>query len=421
MEEYRLHRQILCIDLKSFYASVECAELGLDPFKTPLVVADVSRGKGSIVLAVRPYLRSKGMPSRCRIYEIPEGLPIRFQKPRMELYLEYSAKVVETYLEFVSEHDLYIYSIDEAFLDVTEYLNYYQLNAVELAKKILDTIYEKTKLFATCGIGPNMLIAKLALDIESKSAPNFIAIWNYQDIPTKLWPVTPLSKMWGIGINMERRLNQLGLYVIGDIASFDVTKLKKAFGILGEELYYHTHGIDMSLIQEKYKLKPASKSYGIGQTLFHDYYVPDIFQIIREMVDDVCSRMRIGRKQAKTISLGIGYSKEVMGGFYRQITLDQPTSSPTIVFQTCMRLFETFYEDQPIRRVNISVSHFVEPTLHQYSLFEDIDQLEKEQELFTTVDQIKERFGKNSVNRASSEFKSSTIKERNKLIGGHRA
>lgn len=421
MEEYRLHRQILCIDLKSFYASVECAELGLDPFKTPLVVADVSRGKGSIVLAVSPYLRSKGMPSRCRIYEIPEGLPIRFQKPRMELYLEYSAKVVETYLEFVSEHDLYIYSIDEAFLDVTEYLNYYQLNALELAKKILDTIYEKTKLFATCGIGPNMLIAKLALDIESKSAPNFIANWNYQNIPTKLWPVTPLSKMWGIGINMERRLNQLGLYAIGDIASFDVTKLKKAFGILGEELYYHTHGIDMSLIQEKYKLKPASKSYGIGQTLFHDYYVPDIFQIIREMVDDVCSRMRIGRKQAKTISLGIGYSKEVMGGFYRQITLDQPTSSPAIVFQTCMRLFETFYEDQPIRRVNISVSHFVEPTLHQYSLFEDIDQLEKEQELFTTVDQIKERFGKNSVNRASSEFKSSTIKERNKLIGGHRA
>lgn len=421
MEEYRLHRQILCIDLKSFYASVECAELGLDPFKTPLVVADVSRGKGSIVLAVSPYLRSKGMPSRCRIYEIPEGLPIRFQKPRMELYLEYSAKVVETYLGFVSEHDLYIYSIDEAFLDVTEYLNYYQLNALELAKKILDTIYEKTKLFATCGIGPNMLIAKLALDIESKSAPNFIANWNYQNIPTKLWPVTPLSKMWGIGINMERRLNQLGLYAIGDIASFDVTKLKKAFGILGEELYYHTHGIDMSLIQEKYKLKPASKSYGIGQTLFHDYYVPDIFQIIREMVDDVCSRMRIGRKQAKTISLGIGYSKEVMGGFYRQITLDQPTSSPAIVFQTCMRLFETFYEDQPIRRVNISVSHFVEPTLHQYSLFEDIDQLEKEQELFTTVDQIKERFGKNSVNRASSEFKSSTIKERNKLIGGHRA
>lgn len=421
MEEYRLHRQILCIDLKSFYASVECAELGLDPFKTPLVVADVSRGKGSIVLAVSPYLRSKGMPSRCRIYEIPEELPIRFQKPRMELYLEYSAKVVETYLEFVSEHDLYIYSIDEAFLDVTEYLNYYQLDALELAKKILDTIYEKTKLFATCGIGPNMLIAKLALDIESKSAPNFIANWNYQNIPTKLWPVTPLSKMWGIGINMERRLNQLGLYAIGDIASFDVTKLKKAFGILGEELYYHTHGIDMSLIQEKYKLKPASKSYGIGQTLFHDYYVPDIFQIIREMVDDVCSRMRIGRKQAKTISLGIGYSKEVMGGFYRQITLDQPTSSPAIVFQTCMRLFETFYEDQPIRRVNISVSHFVEPTLHQYSLFEDIDQLEKEQELFTTVDQIKERFGKNSVNRASSEFKSSTIKERNKLIGGHRA
>jgi DNA polymerase V len=335
--------------------------------------------------------------------------------------LEYSAKVIETYLQFVSEDDLYIYSIDEAFLDVTEYLAYYQKDEKELAKMILEAIYNQTKLFATCGIGPNMLMAKLALDIESKKNADFIATWRYEDISTKLWPVTPLSKMWGIGNNMERRLNQLGLFSIGDIAKFDRSKLKKTFGILGEELYYHTHGIDMSLIQEKYKLKPASKSYGIGQTLFHDYYVPDIFQIIREMVDDVCSRMRIGRKKAKTISLGIGYSKEVMGGFYRQITLEQPTASPTTVYQTCMHLFEMFYDDEPIRRVNISVSNFADSSSYQFSLFEDIEQIEKEQELFMAVDQIKERFGKNSINRASSETKASTIKERNKMIGGHHA
>ncbi len=255
MEEYKLYRHILCIDLKSFYASVECAILGLDPFTTPLVVADKSRGSGSIVLAVSPYLKTLGVPSRCRIHEIPPDLPIIFQKPRMETYLEYSTKIIEIYLRFISEDDLYVYSIDEAFLDITEYLNYYQMTELEMAKLILKTIYEETKLYATCGIGQNMLMAKLALDIESKKAPDFIAKWTYEDIPTKLWPVTPLSEMWGIGRQMERHLNRLGLNTIGDIAHYNPDTLKRIFGILGEELYYHTHGIDMSMIQQKLNIR----------------------------------------------------------------------------------------------------------------------------------------------------------------------
>jgi DNA polymerase V len=421
MESYKLHRKILCIDLKSFYASVECAVLGLDPFQTPLVVADKSRGGGSIVLAVSPYLKSKGMPSRCRIHELPTDMPIIFQKPRMELYLEYSTKIIEIYLRFISEEDLYVYSVDEAFLDITEYLTYYNKTDLELAKTILKTIYDETKLFATCGIGENMLMSKLALDIESKKAPDFIAKWTYDDIPTKLWPVTPLSEMWGIGRNMERNLGRFGLKTIGDIAHYDITTLKKNFGILGEELYYHTHGIDMSLIQNKKNIRSVGKSYGIGQTLFSDYYVPDIFQIIMEMVDDVTRRLRLNKKVCRTVSFGIGYSKALGGGFSRQITLDQPSSSTSTIYEACLSLFKTYYEDEPIRRVHVSVTNLKQNNIYQFSLFEDVDQLIKEHNLYASVDEIKYKFGKNSVNRASSEFRSSTIKARNKMIGGHHA
>lgn len=421
MDKYRLHRHILCIDLKSFYASVECALLGLDPFKTPLVVADQSRGNGSIVLAVSPYLKTLGVPSRCRIHEIPSGINIIFRKPRMETYLEYSTKVIEVYLKFVSEEDLYIYSIDEAFLDVTEYLNYYKKTDLELAKEILSQIYLETKLYAACGIGPNMLISKLALDIESKKAVDFIAKWTYDDIKAKLWPLTPLSEMWGIGFNMQLRLNRLGLVKIQDIAHYDVTTLKKNFGILGEELYYHTHGIDMSLIQEKSKIRSKSKSYGTGQTLFYDYFPPDIFQIILEMVDDISRRLRLHKKVSRTISFGIAYSKEVGGGFSRQITLDQPTSSSSIIYSTCIELFNRFYENEPIRRVHVSAGNLSENHIYQYSLFEDAKMLDKEHLLHSALDEIKYKFGKNSVNRLSTEFDSSTVKARNKMIGGHHA
>jgi DNA polymerase V len=421
MEAYKLHRNILCIDLKSFYASVECAVRQLDPFKTPLVVADAGRGGGSIVLAVSPYLKTLGIPSRLRFYELPTDLGIIVAKPRMRLYLEYSAKIIEVYLKFISEDDLYVYSIDEAFLDVTEYLSYYKMTDTELAKKILAAIYEETKLFATVGIGPNMLISKLALDIESKKAPDFIAKWTYDSIPEKLWPIQPLSEMWGIGYRMQKNLNRLGLIKIGDIAAYSPQELKRQFGILGEELYYHTHGIDMSMIQHKHNIRSKHKSYGVGQTLFSDYYVPDIFQIILEMVDDVSRRLRLSKKVAKTIHLGISYSKDVGGGFSRQMSLEQPTSSTHVIYDICLSIFNKYYQDEPIRRVHVSATNLKESHVYQFSLFEDPDFVIKEQNLFHAVDQVKYKYGKNTINRASTELESSTTKARNKMIGGHHA
>lgn len=424
LEEYRLHRRILCIDLKSFYASVECAITGLDPFKTPLVVADKERGPGSIILAVSPYLRNKGVPSRLRISELQRLVPneeIIYRKPSMRLYLEYSSKVVGIYLKYLSKEDIHIYSVDECFLDFTDYSKIYRISNKTLAKRILKDIRDELNLTATCGIGPNMLLSKLALDIESKKAKDFIAEWDYKDIEEKLWPVTPLNKMWGIGSRMVIKLNQMGLFKIGDIANYDKDKLKKKFGVIGEELWYHTHGIDMSLISEAKYYKPKSKSYGISQVLFRDYHDDETLQIIREMTDDLCARLRLAHKKGTTFALGINYSKEVGGGFGRQISFETPTFNEDVIFNAFKEVFRRYYDLSPVRRVSVSVTKLVDASLEQLNLFVSTEKAYKAEKLAYSLDKIRHKMGNNSVMRASSKLEASTREERNKQIGGHNA
>lgn len=421
VEEYRLHKHILCIDLKSFYASVECSLRGFDPFKTPLVVADKSRGNGAITLAVTPFLKKLGIPSRCRIYDIPENLrdKIIFVRPQMKTYMEYSMKIVEIYLSFISEEDLYVYSVDEAFLDVTTYLGFYQMTDVELAKKIVDKIQLDLKLPSSCGIGPNMVMAKMALDIDSKKAKDSIAKWTYEDIPTKLWPVKPISEMWGIGRRMEHHLNLLGLETIGDIAHYDKALLKRKFGVIGEELWYHTHGIDMSILQDKNQLRAQNKSYGHSQILFRNYHAPEIYTIILEMADEVTRRLRIGRKKCRVIHFGAGYSKDQLGGLHKQVTLERPTSNFKQIYDTCVDIFNELYDGSPVRSIGISLGGLTDNETHQFSLFEDLEREENEYQLLASVDEIKHRFGKNAANRGSSLNKESTIRDRNTFVGGH--
>ena len=249
-------RNILCIDLKSFFASVECVERNLDPFTTPLIVADPSRKGGAITLAVTPYMKNLGVPSRGRVFEIPKGIKYITATPRMSLYVKKSKEVINCFLDFVSKEDMHVYSIDEAFLDVTDYLKLYKMDDVGLAKAIMARIKEKTGLTSTCGIGPNLLLAKVALDIESKHSPDFIAKWTYEDVKTKLWNITPLDEMWGIGSKTMKKLNDLGIYKVGDINKYGKDFYKKRFGVLGEELYLHANGIDYSNIKnDRYEVK----------------------------------------------------------------------------------------------------------------------------------------------------------------------
>ena len=225
-------RNILCIDLKSFFASCECVERNLDPFSVPLVVANPNQGNGAITLAVTPYLKNQGVKGRTRLYEIPKHIKYHIVPPRMSLYIKKSSEVINIYLDYVSKDDMHVYSIDEAFLDVTNYLKMYKMTDYELAQKILNDVETRTGLTATCGIGPNMLLAKVAMDVEAKKYKNGICKWTYDNVKTSLWPITPLSKVWGIGPRMQIKLNALGIYKVQDLATYDKRKLKEKFGIM---------------------------------------------------------------------------------------------------------------------------------------------------------------------------------------------
>lgn len=413
-------RHILSIDLKSFFASVECVVRNLDPFTMPLVVANPKQGDGAITLAVTPFLKAQGVPSRGRIYEIPKNINYIIAPPRMSLYIKFGEKVLSVYLDYVAKEDIHVYSIDECFLDVTNYLKLYKKTDYELAEEILDEITKKTGLTATCGIGPNILLAKIAMDIEAKKYKNGIAKWSYDDVKSKLWNITPLSKMWGIGPRMERRLNKLGIYSVGDLAQYNKYKLKDAFGVLGEELWEHANGIDLSVISDKNN-RPNDKSYSNSQVLFKDYNGNNVEIIIKEMVDVVSKRLRINNKHSSVIGLAIGYSRSIGGGFYHVMKLDVPTDSNKTILDVCNLLFDRYYGGQPIRKVGVSVGGLSDKRNIQLNLFEDYDLIIKNKKKDIAIDNITNKFGKNSLLRASSLIPDSTIMERNKKIGGHSA
>lgn len=415
----KIQRHILCIDLKSFFASVECVDRGLNPFTTPLVVANKKQGSGAITLAVSPYLKKQGIAGRTRLYEIPKHITYQIVEPRMKRYIEKSKEVVNIYLDFVSLEDLHVYSIDECFLDLTNYLHYYKKNDEEIAEMILKTIEKKTGLTATCGIGPNMLLAKLSMDLDAKKYKNGIAHWTYEDIPTKLWPISPLSRVWGIGKRMEKKLNMLGIYTIGDLAHFDPNKLRQKFGVLGTELWEHANGIDNAVIAD-FKHQPKEKSFSHSQVFMRDYYGDEIFLITREMLDVLTRRLRSEHLECASVSFGVSYSKIYGGGFYHSVKLANPTDLTHDLYPVCEMIFERFYEEgMPIRKISIALCKLSPKLGTQLNLFASFESQQKEDELLKAMDDVQLKYGKNSLLKASSLLSHSTIRDRNEKIGGH--
>ena len=229
-----MQKYYLCIDLKTFYASVECVERGLDPFNTNLVVADPERGKGTICLAISPKMKMLGVKNRCRIFEIPPTIKYIVATPRMKKYIEYSANIYAIYLKYFSKEDIHVYSIDEAFMDVTQYLKLYKLNPIDLAKKIIKDIFKTYGITATAGIGTNMYLAKIALDITAKHNPNNIGYLDEEKYKKELWHHKPLSDFWQIGRGIERRLNKMRIFDMYDIAHTTQKRLYKEFGVNAE-------------------------------------------------------------------------------------------------------------------------------------------------------------------------------------------
>lgn len=413
------NRVILAIDLKSFYASVECVDRGLDPFNTPLVVADTSRGNGTIVLAVTPYLKTLGIPSRLRLYDLPKIDNMIYATPRMEHYIKRSVEVLKIYLNYVSSEDLHVYSVDEAFLDITHYLKAANCDKVTYAKRIIKEVNEKLGLTVTAGIGSNLFMAKAAMDIEAKHNKDFIGAWEDEDVPNKLWKVTPLSKMWGIGSNMERKLNKLGMYTVGDIAIADKFYLKSKFGVIGEEIWEHANGIDNAVVQEKYV--PSSQSLNVGQVLFKDYTKEMALTIVKESADELFSRLYKSHKLVGGIGLYIGYSKNE-GGFFKHMRLENPTNDIGIIQLVAKKLFEIGYNNtSPIRNVCLCGFNLEDDSLVQMSLFEDENKnLDEKYRLYKAISDVRKMYGLKSLQYASCTLDESNALRRANQIGGHR-
>lgn len=410
-------RTIAVIDLKAFYSYVECLDRGLDPWKTPLVVADKDRGTNTIVLSVSPYLKKQGIPSRCRIKELPKKFKYIYAVPRMERYLEKSANVIDVLYHFVAEEDVHVYSIDEAFVDLTTYLQYYKKTPLQMVSTIINQIKEDTGLQATAGIGDNFFLAKVALDIYAKTAKNGIARLSSNEIKEKLWPITPLSKVWSIGSRTEAKLNKMSIFTVKDIATSNVDYLKSKFGVMGEQLWRHANGIDEADIHENYE--PKERSFTLGQVLFRDYNQKEAITIIREMVDTLTSRMRNEGKMANMVSIYVGYSKN-LGGFSRRSTLLSASDDSKIILEAILEIYHKYVSDLPIRNIGIYYGGLVDASHQQLSIFEDDKKQINRLNLQKAVDKLHSKYGNNSVLRASSLLEESTIKERNEYIGGHR-
>ncbi|RFB53152.1 Y-family DNA polymerase [Bacillus thuringiensis] len=413
------NRIILCVDLRSFYASVSCIKMGLDPMYTKLaVVGDVNRN-GSIVLAITPPLKALDVKKMARLYEIPRRKDILVVNPIMGTYIKCSKYITKLALQYVPIEDFHQYSIDEFFMDITDSIHLFANDPYEFALKFKREIYAKTRIECTIGIGPNPLMSKVALDIEAKKNHNGIAYWKYEDVPTKLWSIRPLNTFWGISYKTEEKLNRKGIHSIGDLANYPLKYLKQSFGKIGEELHLHSYGIDFSRISEKYV--PATTSVGKSQILMRDYTIEEFLIILLEHIEEVCYRLRRQNKLAQTVHFSVGYSKSYTGGIRKTHTLNRPTNLTMDIYHVCTYFLHQQYTGEPIRSINISLTNLIQEGEEQISLFDNVTKREQEMKLTKVMDEIRIKFGKNSILRGISYTHIATARHRNTLIGGHKS
>lgn len=412
-------RDLLCIDVKSFFASVESVKRRIHPLESYIVVMSNPDLDGGLVLASSPRVKKEyGIKTGSRRFEIPKNSKIQIVEPRMKLYIKVNMMINEIFREFVSDEDIHIYSIDESFLDVTHSHALYG-NTYEIAKKIQQTIWQRLNLVTAIGIGDNPLLAKLALDNEAKHKHNFIAEWRYGDVQETIWKIHPITDMWGIGERTANQLYKMGIDSVYHLSQYDVKALKRVQGIIGEQLFYHAHGIDQSILSEKYI--PQSKGYGKSQILKRDYVNQyEVEVVIREMADDLSARLRRHNAEAGVIHLYIGYSKDIIDkGFSHQMKI-YPTSSNTRIIETCLEIFRKYYTNQPVRQIAISCKKVEYKKSLQLNLFETPEKTIHTENLEVVVDRIREKYGFNAIVHASSLTKGGTAIQRSRMVGGHK-
>lgn len=408
-------RHIFCIDMCSFYASVSAVELGLDPLEVCLAVVGNQERKGSVVLAASPMMKKRfSVKTGTRLFEIPNHPDILLIEPKMKLYLEKSMAITELLGSYVPKESIHVYSVDESFIELTGTEKLWG-PPEQTMRCIQQELLDCFKLPSSVGGGPNMLLAKLALDLEAKETG--FANWTYADVPKKLWPVAPLSKMWGIGSRMEKTLNSMGIFCIGDLACTDVSLLEERFGIMGNQLHQHANGIDLSDLGAP--LVEGQVSYGKGQILYRDYIEEkDIMTIILEMCEDVAMRTRKAHRMGRTIHLSVVYSKSVFGGgFSRSRSIDEATNDTLKIYRVCQEIFHEHFQHKPVRQISLSISNLEEESSMQLSLFDE--RKFENRRLGSAMDAIRKKYGYSAIYRGISGTQAGTAIARTKLIGGH--
>ena len=395
-----MSRMYLCIDLKTFYASVECVERNLDPFCTNLVVADPSRGKGSICLAVSPKMKMLGVKNRCRVYEIPPNIKYITAVPRMKKYIEYSANIYGVYLKYFSKDDIYVYSIDEVFIDVTDYLHMYNKDATELAKTVIKDVYKTYGITATVGVGTNMYLSKIALDITAKHVASNIGYLDEEKYKNELWYHKPLTDFWQIGKGIERRLNKMRIFNMHDMANADPKRLYKEFGINAELLIDHAWGRETCTIKDIKEYNTKSKSISNSQIFFEDYSFERAKLALKEMVELGSSRLIEENFVTNTVGLYVGYSKNVIPMAKGTAHTEEDTNVYTQLIKAFLKIYNNVVNKEvPIRRMGISFMNLTSRKDVQLSLFVDQQKVEKEQKLEVAINKMRNKMGKNAILR----------------------
>ena len=411
-----------CIDLKTFYASVECVERHLDPFNTNLVVANPERGRGAICLAVSPKMKMLGVKNRCRLYEIPKNINYIIAMPRMKKYIEYSANIYEIYLKYFSKDDIHVYSIDEAFIDVSKYFKLYKVEPITLVKEVIKEIKDTTGITATAGGGTNMYLAKVALDITAKHSVSNIGYLDEEKYKKDLGNHKPLTDFGQIGKGISESLKKMGIYTMNDIANAEPRKLYNKFGVNAKYLIDHSKGIEPCTIQEIKQYKPKTNSISTNQILFKDYNYADALLVTKEMVELLSLELVTKNLKTESINLYVGYSKDFIEPSKGSKKLEIATNVYTDLLKEYEKLYSKIVSKiEPIRRIGISFGKLSSDNYEQLNLFVNQEKKDKEKNIERTINILKNKFGKNLLLKGINLQENATTTVRNNLIGGHNA
>ena len=425
-------RTYLCIDLKSFYASVECADRNLDPFATNLVVADTSRGSGTLCLALSPAIKERGLSGRPRLFQIPANIPYRAARPRMRRYMEVSAEIYSIYLRFVDREDIHVYSIDECFIDATPYLAHYDGNAVRFATVLMDAVRAETQICATAGIGPNLFLAKVALDILAKHEESHIGVLDGESFRQRIWHHRPITDIWQVGPGIASHLARLGAHDLAGVAAVDDATLYREFGVNARHLIEHARGIEPCTIAQIQAYVPRSTSISVGQVLTRPYTNAEALVVVREMVDEGVLQLVERGEACGHVSLWVGYTmvgidwelaarhRGPHAGTSRRLSWH--TDSRSELERLYVELFhESVNPGLKVKRIGLGMGDLIPARAAAPTLFTDLEAEAVERRLARTTLGVKGRFGKNALVRGLSFREGATARERNDQVGGHHA